>query len=106
MKMTVKEWRDEAVTRLRAAIRDPACVGEAVDGLVAASMAKVNSNLRGELLQIRGLVHACPEESTYTAVRRLWSEREGTAKKYKESREKMNKVIADLKQQIRDLESR
>ena len=106
MKMTVKEWRDEAVTRLREAIRDPACVGEAVDGIVAASMAKVNANLRGEMSQIRGLVHAVPEESTYTAVRRLWSEREGLAKKYKESREETNKIIVDLKQQIRMLERR
>lgn len=103
-KVRVKEWRDEAVKNLREAIRDPAAASEAVDSLLGAAVAKLNFNLRRELAQVRALVHANSEETTYAAVRRLLTERDGLAAKYRDSRERMKDVISDLKTRIRILE--
>lgn len=99
-----KEWRDEAVVRLREAIQDPMNADIAIDALIAAAIAKINDNLHQELAQIRALVHANTDETTYAAVRRLLSERDGLALKYRDSRERMKDLITDLKGRIRVLE--
>ena len=99
-----KDWRDQAADRLRQAIRDPSTCGEAVDDLISAAIAKINANFREELAQIRALVHANQEETTYAAVRRLVSERDGLAAKYRDAREKTKDIISDLKARNRGLE--
>lgn len=99
-----KEWRDEAVVKLRFAIQNPENADIAVDSIIAAAVGEINANLRQELEQIRALVHANPEETTYSAVRRLMTERDGLALKYRDSRERMKDVISDLKTRIRELE--
>jgi hypothetical protein len=100
----VKEWRDEAIVRLRDAIRDPVTVSDAVDSLIAATVAKINENLRSEMVQIRALVHASSGETAYAAVRRLMTERNGLAAKYRDSQARHKEIIMSLKSRIKILE--
>lgn len=104
MTTEAEEIRDEAERALRKAILDREWSGQAVDAIVAACVAKINQNLREELTQIRALVGAGADETTYRAVKRLYSERTGLQLKYKEHQEVSKEIISDLKTRIKGLE--
>jgi hypothetical protein len=103
-KERVRECRDGAIKSFREALKNPDTIVDAVDSLIAASVAKINMNLRSELTVIRALVHAAPDETTYIAVRRIVNERDGISVKYRDARERMKTIIADQRIRIRTLE--
>ncbi len=104
MSTELKELRDEAMNALADAVDGSGESGEAVDAIIAACVAKINDNLRSELTQIRALVGAGVDETTYRAVKRLYSERTGLQIKYKEHQEVSKEIISDLKTRIKGLE--
>jgi hypothetical protein len=104
MTIDAKERRDEAERALRQATLDHNWSGTAVDAIIAACIAKINQNLKEELTQIRALVGAGADETTYRAVKRLYSERTGLQLKYKEHQEVSKEIISDLKMRIKGLE--
>lgn len=100
-----EEYQNAAVRALRQAILNPEVgASNAISEIIAACVQKINSNLREELTQIRALVGAGPNETTYRAVKRLYSERTGLQIKYKEHQEVSKEIISDLKTRIKGLE--
>jgi hypothetical protein len=65
--------------------------------IVETTIAKVQENLLGETESIRRIAAALPGETTYGAVKRLASERDGLAKKYREAQAAWKKERAKLR---------